>query len=199
MTAVIFDFGNVIVDWDPFAALCGLFTDRVEMSAALDRLGFAGWNKAQDLGRAWSEGLDAARDMGPEHAQAFGAYHDGLAAAHDRLVPGTCAVITALNEAGHPIYGLTDANPATIEMLQPSIPELDLMRDIVVSSELGIAKPDPAIFHHLLERNGLDPRGCVFIDDSAENCAAATGLGFDAIRFENAEALAAALVSRGLL
>jgi 2-haloacid dehalogenase len=62
-----------------------------------------------------------------------------------------------------------------------------------------VVKPDPRIFRICLERNRLEPGACVFIDDAPANVAGAAAVGIDAIRFEDAGRLAAALRTRGLL
>lgn len=57
------------------------------------------------------------------------------------------------------------------------------------SCELGIAKPDPAIYLHTCERLGVSPKETLFIDDKVENIAAAKGLGMHAIQFSSIDQL----------
>jgi HAD superfamily hydrolase (TIGR01509 family) len=57
---------------------------------------------------------------------------------------------------------------------------------IVVSGEVKLVKPDPAIFAHLAERFGIDLAESVFIDDLPANVESARRVGLAAIRFENA-------------
>jgi HAD superfamily hydrolase (TIGR01509 family) len=52
-----------------------------------------------------------------------------------------------------------------------------LFDDVVVSAEVGMAKPDPAIFRLAVERLGLTPAECVFVDDWDQNVAAARDVG----------------------
>lgn len=54
---------------------------------------------------------------------------------------------------------------------------------LIVSAEVGLMKPDPAVFHLTLERTNSQPGEAVFIDDSPENVAAAQALGIHALRF----------------
>ena len=58
-----------------------------------------------------------------------------------------------------------------------------LFDPIINSSRVGIAKPDPAIYHELLNRMGLEAGETVFVDDRAENVAAAATLGMHVIWF----------------
>jgi 2-haloacid dehalogenase len=69
----------------------------------------------------------------------------------------------------------------------------------VVSGELGLIKPDAAIFHALLEKLGRPAEACMFIDDAPRNVAAAERLGFVAHRFVGPEALETELGALGLL
>ena len=67
------------------------------------------------------------------------------------------------------------------------------------SSELRIAKPDPAIYQYTCEKLGVAPADALFLDDKLENIAAAEGIGLLAIQFTTPEALEAELGRRGLL
>lgn len=83
------------------------------------------------------------------------------------------------------------SNAHTDELL-PLLDQYDLRQyfdELVISSETGLAKPDPGIFLHTLHKLGLDAREVVFIDDNSANVAAAESLGIKAIHFKNAEDL----------
>lgn len=58
-------------------------------------------------------------------------------------------------------------------------PELNLLRDTVVSSEEGILKPDPEIYRRAIARFGVDPAATLFVDDKPANVEAARGLGLN--------------------
>jgi epoxide hydrolase-like predicted phosphatase len=60
---------------------------------------------------------------------------------------------------------------------------------IVYSAQVGVAKPDPAMFHLILDRLGLSPSEALFIDDFPRNVEAALALGMKAIRFTGTDAL----------
>ena len=71
--------------------------------------------------------------------------------------------------------------------------------DIVYSHEVGLVKPDPAIFRLLIDRHRLDPASTVFIDDSIPNVEAAARLGFRSVAFTGAPELRRALAALGVL
>ncbi|MGR3290944.1 MAG: HAD family hydrolase [Paracoccaceae bacterium] len=199
MKNVIFDFGNVVISWDPYRALNGIFATRAEMDSTLKSIGFFDWNLEQDRGRSWEDGVAAARQNTPEHAHIFAAYADGLLAAHDELVPGTSELIQALHDDGVPLFGLTNASLTTVRLVKSVAPALGLMQDIVASAAEGVNKPDPKIYEICLSRNQLDRRETLFVDDSLANCEAAISLGLQAHHFVNAGALKLDLQDMGLL
>ncbi|MBA2771303.1 MAG: HAD-IA family hydrolase, partial [Sphingomonas sp.] len=71
--------------------------------------------------------------------------------------------------------------------------------DIVVSGEVKLLKPDPAIFELSLRRFRLEPRGALFVDDRLINVEAAASMGVQAHLFTGADSLSAELSSAGLL
>jgi 2-haloacid dehalogenase len=72
------------------------------------------------------------------------------------------------------------------------------MDGILISGEVGVGKPDPAIFRMFLARFGLVAGETVFIDDSDRNVATAASLGIVAIQFKGAAQLRVDLRSLGL-
>lgn len=74
----------------------------------------------------------------------------------------------------------------------------DLFDPLVISSEVGIMKPDPRIYQLTLERLGCRPGETVFIDDFAHNIAGAEALGMNGILFKPAIDLEAALATVGV-
>jgi epoxide hydrolase-like predicted phosphatase len=63
----------------------------------------------------------------------------------------------------------------------------ELFDAVVISGEVGLHKPDPAIFHLGAERIGVEPAECVFVDDLRENCAGAEAVGMTAVLHRGAE------------
>ena len=68
---------------------------------------------------------------------------------------------------------------------------------LVWSYQLGIAKPDPAIYRYALAQLGTLPEETLFIDDKIENVEAARVLGIQAIQFSTVEQLRADLIAKG--
>ena len=87
--------------------------------------------------------------------------------------------------AGIPAYGLTNWSAETYDTRQHHLPFVKHMEYVAVSGHLKMVKPDPAIYHHLLEQIDLPPAQCAFIDDNPANIEAARRLGIKAVHFRN--------------
>ena len=113
-------------------------------------------------------------------------------------MPGSDDLVRDLRALGLRLLGLTNWSAETFHLAEPAAPAIGLLEDVLVSGEVGVAKPDPEVFALLTGRFGLRPERTVFVDDSAPNVAAAAAAGFDAVLFTTADALRADLAARGL-
>ncbi|GHJ56944.1 hypothetical protein Nm8I071_62510 [Nonomuraea sp. TT08I-71] len=99
-----------------------------------------------------------------------------------RVRPETVAVLDALRADGHPIGLVSNATAETAEAWTST----DLARwfDVAVfSSDVGLAKPDPAIYRLAAERLGVAPTDCVFVGDGADGeLAGAAAVGMTVVR-----------------
>ncbi len=73
------------------------------------------------------------------------------------------------------------------EMLTNRRPCLDAFHYSIFSCEIGLAKPDLAIYEYILNRCGVEPFEAIFVDDAIENIEAANRLGMAGIHFINAD------------
>jgi len=197
---IIFDFGGVLIDWNPRNLYRKLFDgDDAAMEAFLDEVDFYAWNHQQDLGRSFAEGvIDLSRQY-PHRAELIAAYADRWEESISGPIPESVAILQALNLQGYPLYGLTNWAAETFYRIRPDYVFLDWFDDIVVSGDVGLAKPDPAIYEHLLARAGTEAGRCLFIDDSPVNVEVAKGLGFTTIHYQSPEQLGDELTKRALL
>ena len=95
-------------------------------------------------------------------------------------------LLEQLHAAEVPLYGLTNWSAETYHHVDDRYDFLKRFRHVVVSGRIGMVKPDPRIYAHLLEHVDEPAERCVFIDDNAHNTDAATALGFHAIAHRNA-------------
>lgn len=199
-TAVIFDMGGVLIDWDPRHLYRRLFPgDEAAMEDFLGRVCTQAWNFRQDAGRPLA---DATRELTlahPQHAELIEAYYGRWVEMIPRPIPGMAELVAELGERGVPVYGLSNTSAETYPLVLEKHPFMRLLRGMIVSGEHGIVKPDPAIYRLAVDRFGIDPRSAVFVDDNKVNAEAAEVIGIKGIHFTGEPALRAELAELGLL
>jgi 2-haloacid dehalogenase len=200
VNAVVFDLGGVLVDWDPRYLYRKVLAGRdEEMEAFLADVCNQEWNVQQDAGRTIAEATAAALREHPEARELILVYFERWAEQLGGAHEDTVAILEELDARGVPLYSITNWAAETFHHARVRFPWLSRFRDIVVSGEIGIVKPDPRIFRHLMERNELRPAELFFTDDHEPNVVAAAELGMAAHLFRDAAGLRRELVSRGLL
>jgi 2-haloacid dehalogenase len=196
-SGVVWDLGNVLVDWDPTAAIAaGVGED--EARRFLASFDFRAWNHGPDSGGSWEDAeawLDAEHPQWSRHGRA---YRPHFAASLLGEVPGSVEVVRELHTAGVPQWGLTNWSAELYPHAPATFDFLTLLEDVVVSGVEGVAKPDPAVYELLVARTGRALGELVFVDDRADNVAAAAACGMTAYVFTDAARLRADLRACGL-
>lgn len=197
--AVVFDLGGVLINWNPRYLYRQLFgDDEAGMEWFLAEVCSPAWNAAQDAGRGWDEAVDEAIARHPAHADHIRAYRDRWIETLGEPLAPTVRLLDELRGGGCRLYALTNWSRETFPHALERFDFLGWFDGIVVSGEERLAKPDPAIFHRLMERHDLQPARTVFIDDTAHNVEAAARLGMQAIHFRDAGQLRRELAGRGV-
>ncbi|WP_374637965.1 HAD-IA family hydrolase, partial [Paracoccus sp. (in: a-proteobacteria)] len=161
---------------------------------------FNSWNRFQDGGRSFQDGLAVARAGHGDEIRHLEGYLDAFPLTIDTPVPGTWEIAEALLARGVPLYAITNWSADTWPHALARYPRLEeIFSDIVVSGQVKQLKPAAPIYRLLMDRNGLAAGDCIFIDDSMANVEGARAVGMDAIHFTGAEALSRELAARGLL
>lgn len=196
---VVLDLGNVLIDWDPLAAVAaGVGPVEARRFLTAPDFDFMAWNHAQDSGRGWDEGEAEVARTHPHWAEHARAYRANFAASLIGEVPGSADLVRELHDAGVPLFGLTNWSHELYPHAPARFELLGLLDDVVVSGTEGVAKPDPRVFAIVAERAGIALDRLAFVDDRADNVAAAADLGMDAILFTDAPTLRRDLAARGL-
>ena len=108
-------------------------------------------------------------------------------------------LVRELDAAGVPLFAITNFSGEFWREWVPAYTELfDRFRDVVVSGDEKLVKPDPAIYALALKRFGLEGPDAVFVDDSPANVEGANAAGIHGVLFTNAEDFRAELVRFGL-
>ena len=197
--AIVFDLGGVLIDWDPRHLYRKLISDETVMDMFLGEIATFRWNAYHDEGRRWSDGVAMLSAVYPEYADWIAAYIDRWEEMLNGPIEGSLRVLRELKDQGRELHALTNWSTETFPIAQERFDFLGWFQHIIVSGEERVKKPDPRIFHILLDRIGRTAPECVFIDDSGANTAAATELGFNAIHFTSPDQLRRDLASLGLL
>lgn len=199
MTAVVFDAGGVLIDWNPRHLYRKLFDTDQAMEAFLSEICTPEWNARQDAGRPFAQGVAELTARFPDHAELISAYDTRW----EEMVPQahveTIEIAHALQTEGIRLYCLTNFSTEKFRLVRQRFDIFDLFDGIVVSGEIGLIKPDPAIYRYLLERFALRAASCLFIDDVAANVAAAQAVGMRALQYRSSRQLRCDLRACGLL
>jgi 2-haloacid dehalogenase len=197
--AVVFDLGNVLIDWDPHPAIAAAVgDDEAARFLASDDFDFSAWNHEQDSGRAFEESEQAAVERVPHWREHILAYRANFDRSLIGEIAATVEVLRDLHAAGVRLLALTNWSAELFPVARGRFEFLQLFEDILVSGEERLAKPDPRIFELLAQRSGQPLGECVFVDDKPENVEAARVAGLDGIVFVDDGTLREQLRKRGL-
>ena len=192
--AIIFDYGNVLLEWDPRFIYNRYFPDDPEsMEHFLKEVNFADWNLQQDKGRPFTEGVALLSREFPHYSHLIQAYHDLWVDSVGGVIDGTVDILKRLKQAGYPVYGLSNWSAETFPYMRERHDFFDLFDDMVISGEVGHVKPEPEIFQILLDKIGRPADECLFIDDSLTNIEQAQKLGFATTLFQSPQQLESSL------
>ena len=198
LRAVVFDYGIVLTGppsaeaWAAMKRITGMSEDRFAQLFWADR-------PAYDEGKLngitfWQKFL---RDAGlPQH------HVEELNRLDCRLWTVQNPIMVAwqqkLKQRGLLTAILSNMGDTILESVEREFDWIHRFDVLVWSFQLGIAKPDPAIYRHTLAQLGALPEEALFIDDKQENVEAAQALGIQAIEYSSVEQLRQELIARGL-
>jgi 2-haloacid dehalogenase len=198
-TAVVFDLGGVLIDWNPRYLYRQLIADEAEMERFVREVVTSEWNLEHDRGRSFDDGVALLSQAHPGQADLIAAFRDRWPEMLGGPIEPTVEVLDELRSSGIRLLALTNWSAETFPIGAARFPFLGWFEAVIVSGEEGLVKPDPAIFGLLEERHGLEPARTVFVDDLVANIDAAAALGYRAVRFTDAAALRRDLVALGIL
>lgn len=176
---IVFDFGGVLMDWDPRYYYKSYFNDDEKMEYFLSQIATNDWNAQQDKGRPLSEGTEILVEKHPDWEKEIRAYYDNWTKMLRSDIPKNVNVLRALEGTPYDLFGLTNWSHETFPYALANYDFFQLFDGkIVVSGEEKLIKPDPQIWEVLEGRYDLDRTKSVFIDDNGSNIAMATELGY---------------------
>jgi HAD superfamily hydrolase (TIGR01509 family) len=197
--ALLWDFGNVIVRWNPRTLYRKIFPEPADCERFLAEICTMAWHEPTDRGVPFAENCAQLIAVHPQYEAEIRAWHERWSEMFSGPIAETEAAIEALHARGVAQYGLSNVSHETLDTTLAMSPAFARLAGVVASGFEGLMKPDPAIFQLCCDRFGLEPGDFLFVDDSRKNIDAAAALGFDTHYFTDPADLAPALERRGLI
>jgi 2-haloacid dehalogenase len=191
---IVFDFGGVLVNWNPRYLYKDHFQNDKEMEHFLKNICTDEWNLEQDRGRTLMEGTVLLQNKFPEFHSMIQLFYDKWDTMLKSDIPETVSLLYKL-KTKYKIYGLTNWSAETISIAYDRFPFFKEFDGIVVSGQEKMIKPNKQIYHLLLDRYNLKAENTIFIDDNMDNIRAAEEIGFQGIHFESPSQLETRLSS----
>lgn len=192
---IIFDFGNVLLDWNPRYLYKDYFKDSQEMEYFLANVCTLERNSELDAGCPFTVWVRKYQKMYPQYSDAIALYHTGWPRMLKSVLPDGMSLLKEFRSEGYGIYGLTNWSAETVSLAFDMLGGRSVFDGVVVSGEEKIIKPDPRIYRLLLDRYHLEAGECVFLDDSRANVEGAAGVGINAVLYDDIGNVRKALAS----
>ena len=195
---IIFDFGGVLIDWNPRYFYKNVFNDTEEMEYFLTDVWGPQWNMKHDAGFSFSEITHELQKLHPKYWNEIDMYQHNW----EVMIKGEISENTILLDplkSKYRLFGLTNWSAEAFPVIYPKYEFFKAFEGIVVSGEEKLVKPGREIYQLLLSRYGLLANESLFIDDSLKNIETANELGFSTIHINGTQSLREQLISLRLI
>ena len=186
---IVFDLGNVLIDWDPRHLYRKLLGNETEVEWFLENVCNDEWNIKHDKGQSFDKGISELSKLYPQYTDLIKNWFDRWEEMLGGPMEDSVELLAELKKLGFPLYILSNWSAETYPKAEARYEFLKWFDGKIISGEVGKIKPDPEIFHILTNTYNLNPENSVFIDDKLINIEAANLIGFQGIHFKNAESL----------
>ena len=196
--AVIFDIGNVLIEWQPerfYDAQIGPDRRRA-MFAEID---LHGMNDLVDRGGDFREVIYGWAERHPAWRDEIRMWHDRWSEIAGPTIAPSVAILRALRANGVPVFALSNFGVGSFAVAERDYDFLGEFDRRFLSGEMRMAKPDAEIYAAVEAATGLAPERLLFVDDRMDNIAAAAARGWQTHLFDGPDGWAARLVTLGLL
>lgn len=197
---LVFDFGAVLIDWNPRYLYRPYFSDDARLETFLTQVCDMDWNLQMDAGRPFAETVPERIALYPEWEEPIRLYQTHWQQMIGGEMSGMNELLDRLTLSGVPMYGLSNWSKETFLPVRVRYARIfNHLRGYVLSGEECLTKPDPRIYQLLLHRYRLLPAETLFIDDSPKNVEGALAVGMQAVQYQSVEQLELYLVEKGIL
>ena len=188
MKNIIFDFGNVLVKWEPEKIYAEHFGSEEKAWWFMRHVADSVWRNRIDAGESQDSCISELQAAYPDYSEAIAVYRDRWRDMLTGEMPGMYGLVEELKRRTE-VFGLTNWSMETFPEARQRFRILQLIDRYVVSGAERLVKPDPRLFQRLLDRYGLSADDCIFIDDNPDNVQSACHMGMEGIVFDGAENL----------
>ncbi|MDR1057232.1 MAG: HAD family phosphatase [Coxiellaceae bacterium] len=185
MKNVIFDLGGVLIDWNPDRVYTKYFGgDLAKMQRFYQETAIHKINEKTDRDHSYLEALTELSNKLPHYHQPIHLWQTKWLDMIGGTIDDTVKILESLHTQNYPLYALTNFSAEVFfTHVRYNYKFFEYFKDIVVSGVEKAIKPELKIYQILLERNKLDPKQCIFVDDKPENLVPAKNLGMQVIQF----------------
>lgn len=195
---IIFDFGGVLIDWNPRHFYNEVFTDKDEMEYFLKEICGPQWNMRHDAGSTFAEITKEVLEQHPEYRNEIEMYQNNWQLMIRGEISENTRLLNSL-KSKYRLFGLTNWSAEAFPIIFPQYDFFKVFEGIVVSGVEKAVKPGKEIYHVLLNRYGLLANESLFIDDSIKNIDTANELGFSTIHINGNHSLEEQLITKGIM
>ncbi|NVP56368.1 HAD family hydrolase [Mycoplana rhizolycopersici] len=195
---IVFDIGRVLIHYDPHIPYSRLIPDDAERNWFFANVCTHDWNLEQDRGRSWEDAEALLIEQHPEHEERIRAFRKHWQEMVSHAYVESVAIMETLVADGRDVTMLTNFAADTFKEARKLYPFLDLPRGVTVSGEIGLIKPDLAIYEKHARDFSLEPAHTLFIDDAEKNVEGARAAGWNAVLFTDGEKLKSDLAAHGV-
>ena len=200
ITTIIFDLGNVLIDWNPKYVFDKLFDNEERKRYFFENICTSEWNEMQDAGRPIKDATEELVAKFPEWKEYIEAYYGQWTEMLGGPIHDTVEIFKTLKQSGkYKLYALTNWSAETFPYALEMYEFLHWFDGRVVSGEEKMRKPHSEFYQVLLNRFGVKAEEALFIDDSYRNIKGAEKIGIKTIHFESPEQLKTELLKLNLL
>lgn len=187
--AVVFDLGNVLIEWDRRNLFDKLIDDPHELQQFLDNVFTMDDNARLDSGTPLHQVASEVASRHPDKHDLVMAFAHRWEETLGQVIEGSVEILRELSESrgntGVRLLALSNWGKDTFAMIEPNYPFFEHFDAMVISGREGFVKPGREIFDLLCERHNVEASRAVFIDDSPANIETSTLLGFTSLLFNN--------------
>jgi len=180
---IIFDFGGVLIDWNPLYLYKDVFRDKLELDFFLNEVCNHKWNEKQDAGRPFKDGIAELVIKYPQYSKEIEMFYTHWIDMVGGEIKENTSLISELREE-YLLFGLTNWSAETFPLIYNKYPFFEELDGIIVSGEEKIIKPDPEIYKRLLHKFEIEAEDSLFIDDNQMNIQTAKNMGFHTIHLK---------------